>query len=104
MTLTNTSTRSRSTSAGAGSAATRGLKKVWEVVWLLVVPLLVAYYVDKQFGATWGSIPAFWLDGTPPFVGVAGALALLSAFSTCVALYRLPGRSAARKAARRGRR
>lgn len=81
--------RSRSTSAGTGSAVTHGIKKAWEVVWLLVVPLLVAVYVDMQAGDTWGSIPAFWLDGNPPATGTAGPLALLGVFATCVALRRL---------------
>lgn len=100
----NDAGRSRSASAGTGSTVTRRIKKVWEVVWLLVVPLLVAGYVDIQVGDAWGSIPAFWLDGNPPFLSTAGTLALLGVFSTCVVLHRLPGRFAARRAASRGRR
>lgn len=84
----NDNARRRSTSAGTGSAVTHGIKKVWEVVWLLVVPLLVAVYVDMQVGAAWGSIPAFWLDGNPPATGTAGTLTLLGVFAVCVVLHR----------------
>lgn len=85
----NANARRRSTSAGTGSAVTHGIRRVWEVVWLLVVPLLVAVAVDMQVGAAWGSIPAFWLDGGQAGPPIAGTLAVLAAFSICLVLHRL---------------
>ena len=69
---------SRRSSSAPAATATSGLRLLWSVAWLVVVPLLVALMVDQQAGAAMGTIP-----GGPNIAAVA---ALVAAVLACAGL------------------
>jgi hypothetical protein len=58
-------------------------------LWLVGVPAVAGVWVDQHFGKALGTVPLFWLDGTPPGPSVTGTLALLAAAAVAVTLHRL---------------
>ena len=85
--------RSTVNSAVSADGVRRIAGIVWAGIWLVVVPLLVAMYVDEQVGNVWGAIPAFWLGGDPIPAGpnIAAALAVVGAVLLCAGLWHVRG-------------